>query len=571
MNHGWLRNLDNRLGHYLLLAGFGVGFFLINLGGPTLWDVDEGRNATAAYEMMESGNWVIPTFNGELRSAKPALLYWLQIFAYRAFGVNEFAARLPSAIAALLTLLVCYELGRSMFTPRTGLITGLIAATTPMLCCAARFANPDALLNLFVCLTLTLFWIGLPSRRTWWFAAVGASAGLAVLAKGPVGLVLPGAVVLLALLWNRQLNILMTWRLLWGLGAFALVALPWYVWVALETRGHFLGAFFMTHNVNRFLAPMENHAAGPWYYPAVLLLGLATWSIVLPLAGWYGLWSAVRRPWTRFAATWSRAVDSDTEPLDPSRTLAYRLLWCWALVWLVFFSLAATKLPNYVLPVVIPLAVVIGRFWDRWCAGEIALHARMFRVGLGWLALTGVVFSAVVLIAGGVIDVIALRQRTIPGLTAWSLLGLGPLAGAGLGWWCLRHGARGAFLVCQVSAVAVLVMPVVAWAVMAFNEVKPTRPLVELTDAADRQRELRIASFGLGHHPSLNFYCQRDVSHLPGEQEIIDVLRYPVPVYVFTSVARWEKVQPRIQSPHRVLGRHRNIYHGNELVVVTNQ
>src|SRR5437660_12286207 len=121
---------NHRAGHYVLLAVIAAGLFLPNLGGPSLWDIDEGNNAEAAREMMESGNWVVPTFNYELRTDKPALLYWLQIAAYRLFGVNEFAARLPSALAGILTLLVTYELGRRMFDARTGLLAGIVLGTT---------------------------------------------------------------------------------------------------------------------------------------------------------------------------------------------------------------------------------------------------------------------------------------------------------------------------------------------------------------------------------------------------------------------------------------------------------
>ena len=89
--------------------------------------------------MRESGDWIVPTFNGKLRSHKPALLYWLQVAAYEAFGVNEFAARLPSALAAMLTVLLVYELGRRMFDASTGLLAGLILASMP------RFAHPPIL------------------------------------------------------------------------------------------------------------------------------------------------------------------------------------------------------------------------------------------------------------------------------------------------------------------------------------------------------------------------------------------------------------------------------------------
>src|ERR1700676_1533540 len=178
--------LHCRAGHYLLLVAIGTSLFAPNLGGPSLWDLDEGRNATCAWEMMLADNWVIPTFNGDLRVDKPALLYWLQIAAYYGFGANEFSARLPSALAALGTVLLCYALGRSMFGRATGLLAGVVAAATPMLCGAARFANPDALLNFCVVLTLTLYWIGRERPRLGWFAALGAVVGLGVLAKGPV-------------------------------------------------------------------------------------------------------------------------------------------------------------------------------------------------------------------------------------------------------------------------------------------------------------------------------------------------------------------------------------------------
>src|SRR5262249_53549365 len=181
--------------HYVALLATGACLFFTNLGGASLWDVDEGRNATAAWEMLESGHYIVPTFNAKLRVDKPALLYWLQVLAYRTFGVNEFAARLPSALAALCAVLLCYELGRRMFNAPTGLLASMVVACTPMLCGAARFANPDSLLNTLTLLTLAIFWMGYERPRSWWFAALGAASGLAVLAKGPVGVILPSAIV----------------------------------------------------------------------------------------------------------------------------------------------------------------------------------------------------------------------------------------------------------------------------------------------------------------------------------------------------------------------------------------
>src|SRR5260370_6485336 len=110
--------------------------------------------------MYESGDWIIPTFNNHLRFDKPALLYWLQLASYNAFGVDEFAARFPSALAALVAVLATYELGRRAFRARVGLLAGLIAASSVGFCAAGHFANPDAVLNACTALTLALFFNG---------------------------------------------------------------------------------------------------------------------------------------------------------------------------------------------------------------------------------------------------------------------------------------------------------------------------------------------------------------------------------------------------------------------------
>src|SRR5262245_62711211 len=138
--------LAHRAGHYAILLLVMAGTCLPNLGGPSLWDIDEANNAEAAREMRDADNWVVPTFNYALRVDKPALLYWLQIAAYQVFGVNEFAARLPSVFAATLAVLLTYELGRRCFNALTGLLGALILASAAMFCAAAHFANPDALL-----------------------------------------------------------------------------------------------------------------------------------------------------------------------------------------------------------------------------------------------------------------------------------------------------------------------------------------------------------------------------------------------------------------------------------------
>ena len=256
--------------HYGLLLAVAIGIFLVNLGLPGLWDKDEGCNATAALEMLKSGDYIVPHFNSQLRVDKPALLYWLQAAAYCLFGVNEFSARLPSALACLLTLLICYELGRSLFGKTTGLLAALMLCTTPLMCGTARFANPDALLLLFVVSAMFFFWQS-QGRGAAWFVAIGVVEGLAILAKGPVGVVLPTVSIAVYCAWTRQWRALLRPALILAGLITLLVALPWYALVAIDTKAEYLKGFLLEHNVHRFLSPIDNHQGSLLFYPAAAL------------------------------------------------------------------------------------------------------------------------------------------------------------------------------------------------------------------------------------------------------------------------------------------------------------
>jgi 4-amino-4-deoxy-L-arabinose transferase-like glycosyltransferase len=553
-----LQRLNHRAGHYAVLLAAGAALFLVNLGGPSLWDVDEGRNATAAYEMLESGDYVTPTFNAALRSHKPALLYWLQVAAYRAFGVNEFAARLPSALAALLALLLTYELGRRMFDAPTGLLAALILASTALFCASAHFANPDALLNAFVVLTLFFFWRGYARPGRGWFVPAGAAAGLAFLTKGPTGLLLPGAVVLLFLAWSRRLRLLLDRRLLWGLLAFALVGLPWYAWVGVETKGQFLREFFVTHNYERALSPMEGHQGPPYYYLVVLLLGFAPWSVFLALALWHGLRTALGR-------------GASEEPLAP-RQDGYRFLVCWFVVYLGAFSLATTKLPNYILPLYAPTALLTASFLERWRRGGLDLPRGFMGICLVSFGLIGVGVTAGLLLAGGAVEAAFMRGRYVAGLEVWAPAGAAPVVGALAAVWCARRQCRTGAVAAVTLASLLLLVPLAAWGSAALNRHKAPRPLVEQAGALRRDREIRIACYQLEYLPSLNFYCQRNVTHLPDDDRAVrNLLQLPYPVYLFTPAESWDELRARVGGPYRVVARHRDMYHACEVVVVTNR
>jgi 4-amino-4-deoxy-L-arabinose transferase-like glycosyltransferase len=304
-----------------------------------LWDVDEAIFSQAAREMLARGDWVVPHFNGTVFPDKPAMMYWMMMIAYEAFGTTEFAARFFSAVFGAGSVLLTYQLGRLMFSPGAGFWAGLSLATCLNFIVVARAATPDSLLVFFSTLAVLLFvsgtakarvaggtpnernapWAGQttfePSWTTW--ILVYAAMGLGVLTKGPIGVVLPTAVIGLFLLvvraqsaresavhppaepgakWRKRAASAWRWmgsvfsplhvlRTIWSmrpltaLAAVLAVAGPWYAWVGARTDGQWLAGFFGVHNFGRFLNAMENHRGPIFYYAIAIAVGFFPWCV----------------------------------------------------------------------------------------------------------------------------------------------------------------------------------------------------------------------------------------------------------------------------------------------------
>jgi 4-amino-4-deoxy-L-arabinose transferase-like glycosyltransferase len=519
--------------------------------------------------MLESGDFVLPRFNGELRGDKPALLYWLQAEAYSVFGVGEFAARLPSALAAMVTVLLTYALGRRLFDAATGLIAGIVLASAPLFCAAGHFANPDALLNACTVLTFLFFWLAYSRANSRWLIAAGIATGLGVLAKGPVAIVLPFTACSVFLLWSRRLGFLWDRRLLWASLACVLVFGPWYTWVGVETKAEFLRDFLLTHNVDRFLQPMQNHSGAPGYgprlltlaaqaayYPAVLLVGLAPWSAFLTLA----VWHACRR---------RARADAATTPTNDLRP-AYRFLWCWIAVYLVFFSLSGTKLPNYVLPMYAPVALLLARFLERWRRGAIEPSRWLLHGTLLVFAFFGLVLTTGLLLVGGVLPVSGIRVPPLPGVAFWAATGVLLVAGAGAAWWLARRQRRGPALASLSAAAIACVALLAAWGTTAVDQSKAPRSLVQAILQQQTERDIRVVCYNY-FQPSLVFYSGREIPVLLSDTQALELLRYPVEVFLILPASDWQRLQGQVRTPTRLVAEHRDLYRRCDVVVVTNR
>jgi 4-amino-4-deoxy-L-arabinose transferase-like glycosyltransferase len=569
---------ERRGAHYLALAVVWAVVCLPNLGAPSLWDIDEGNNAACSQTMYESGDWILPTFNTHIRYDKPALLYWLQLSCYRAFGVNEFAARLPSAVAALAAVLATYELGRRAFRARVGLLAGLIAATTGGFCAAAHFANPDALLNACTALTLWLFFNAYRRGGRWWSLATGVTTGLGVLAKGPVGIVLPSTVMLLFLAWDRQLRRLGDWRVLSGVLTFVLVAVPWYAWVGAETKWEWLAVFLGTHNRDRFLSPMEGHGGSVLYYVVMLSVGFLPWSVFLAMTAWNAVVelrsSARPAPAPAKCSGWrsllALAAARVPRPADNPNQSAVRFLTAWVAVYFVAFSASGTKLPNYILPLYPAVAVLMARVLDRYRSGEVRVPLWSMRLSFLVLAFVGIGMAVGALVAGDVAPLEIMRGRSFPGVQYLAAAGVVPVSGAALAWWSARRGRRAAVLRVLAATAVLLIGVVAACGPVLVDRAKAPRELVRMMPADQEFREVRVATYGY-FQPSLVFYCQREVLTWENHRQVQDFLDGPLPSYLFVPAEQWNELRPRLTVRCHVLGAKYDLYDGCDIIVVTNE
>lgn len=349
------------------------GLTAFGLVGP-----DEPRYASIARDMAAGDDWVTPRLHGDPWLEKPILYYWVAAVGYRMFGDGELAARLPSTLGALTTLFALSWVGWRFYGPTTAALFALIFPSSIAVLTFARAATPDMLFTSTLALSLAAAMpliLTHPLRAaTAYQIGFGAALGLAVLAKGPAGVVLAGAgTVIGALLARRGARV---WRLAgpWSLASFAVVAVPWYVLCALRNP-EFIQIFLISHNVERFLTPVFQHEQPFWFFGPVLLLGLAPWTAAI-VAGARG--AAARLTGRAWAGS-------------PSLFLAG-----WVLFPVVFFSLSRSKLPGYVLPAV-PAAAMLLAHTLAITFGQRAARA----LGLGTAAALGAM-AVTFLVAPGV-------------------------------------------------------------------------------------------------------------------------------------------------------------------------
>lgn len=333
-----------------LLLVFSLLFFT-SLHKPEVIDYDEGVYAEVSRSMFERQEFIIPELNGEGFFEKPPMLYWAQMLGYQIFGVNPMGARIFNGVAALLTLLVFYFGSAHPLGKRSAFQATLLLGSSIIFLYLARVAMTDMFLTFFLVSCLIFSWHGVErfladrdGAPLFWLGCL--AAGLAMLSKGAIGALFPILTALIYLISIGKPTLL--FRRNWLLPGSAILIFTGFSWYLLLGFFHpdgfgFMKELFLKHHVGRFSNAMEGHSGPIFYYLVILLVGFMPWFGYLLLA-------LLRLPLTTKG--------------DPS--LRYlRLFTIFSLIVLVFFSVAATKLPNYILPVLPGFALLVTQFFEK--------------------------------------------------------------------------------------------------------------------------------------------------------------------------------------------------------------
>lgn len=349
-----------------------AGCLVLYLTGASGYDLltdDEMRYAEAGRRMVESGDWVVPEYNGYPRYQKPILFYWLQATAQGILGSSPWSARLPTAVAGTLLVLLMAAVAGQVWGQRAGWWSGVVLAVMAGIVLLSRMVMTDIVLLLFLQAGLGAFYVAQlrePPQRGPWYLAMWTAFAFGFLTKGPIAYLLPFAFLVPWLAVRGELlATVRESRILRGLMILLIVAGPWYLAAHIVTEGDFSRHFFVTENLGRFLTNVNPHDAPPFLYFLILIPLTFPWAGLLPQVVRHALRQPLRGPFR------------DALPV--------LLVWQAALVFVVF-TLSRTRVWTYTLPMLPPLALLIGR-WIADRVGNSSTDAKPMRPAL-WVFLT---------------------------------------------------------------------------------------------------------------------------------------------------------------------------------------
>ncbi|WP_010582857.1 ArnT family glycosyltransferase [Schlesneria paludicola] len=598
---------------WLVLAA-GLLFFSF-LGSYALFNNVEPITAGSAAEMLRQGTWIVPTFNNQLQTDAPILIDWLLLAAFRLWGVSEWSARITSSVFSIASVLMTYHLGRKLYSLNVGFLAGLILSTCLLFTINGRSATPDSISLFLVTFAFTSYvWLvarqreghfsgvlqlpppvstGLEGdsetrtqpihRRTrvqeltfrWWPITVPMflAMGLATLSIGPVGLVLPVAILLAFLLisqWNIDLEqeVIVAptgpwWRrwpltvvqifrlrsikesilgihLVQGLGICAIVALPWYLAVTFATNGAWPQHYFLHREFDGSVRSSDGQTGIPLYllYQLVSLhVGCFPWSVFLPVA-FYRLRLRLEER--------AHAFDSDL------------LLTCWMGIWFAFYTVISTHESNDLLPMYPAVALVLARYLNDWQFDKVDMWIYSFLLCCRAMWIVGAVMTLGIYVAA---------YLYFPGEQWLGVVGLIPVIGAIVTIKLVEQEQRKTALRTLVATALLLAFIVVGVAAPRMRPYQDSSLFIADAKQRAKSEEIEIATFRY-YEPSVVFYAGKPIPTLGSAREVADFLAGRNNGFVITKATDLNELREELHSNVSELSRRRNFMHGRELILL---
>lgn len=524
-----------------LLLAFAICPYFVGLGDSSIWDANEAFYVETPREMLESGDYVSPTFNYEPRLNKPVLSYWIVAGFYWLFGLSVAVQRLPIALAAMVLIATAFFLARAAHPSpaatrdsggrtEAALWAALGLAITPRLLMFARRIFIDVYISMFMGLTLLFFALSerYPARRRLFLVLMYASVGVGVLTKGPVAVVLPGLVFGLYLAMRGELRRYSEMMIPAGILIVLAIAVPWYAILYSRDGWTHIGSFFLGENLARYTEGYGVESdRGPFFYISVLFSDSFPWSTFL-FASSVAAWRARR----------STAADDGVSRL---RTL----LWLWVIVIVAFFSISAAKQDLYIFPIVPAVAALAGVTIARGLAQDarksLALRNTIVAIGV-----------TVTVIAGGVLYLFR------AGGGGYTLEGAAVMGATGIAGGVVVCALALAFRLRAALTLVAVTFIVLNWVFVlrvlpSFEAYKPVQAFARILESR-LTPEAVVATYDEAL-PSLVFYLRRHVEQLFEEDKLIALFRSGRAVFAVLSHDRYESLSDDLGVTTCVLDR----------------
>jgi 4-amino-4-deoxy-L-arabinose transferase-like glycosyltransferase len=511
----------------LILLAASLSLFFVDLGGSAIWDANEAFYVETPREMIESGDYVFPTFNYEPRLNKPVLSYWIVAGFYKLFGVSVAVERIPIAIGGALLVVITFFLGRLVvdggLQARTvaGLWAAIGFAVSPRLVMFSRRIFIDIYITLFMAATLLFFALAerYPERRRLFLALMYVSVGLGVLTKGPVAAALPGLVFLIYLVLHRELRRVGQMMIPAGAVIVLAVVVPWYAALYHRDGWTHIASFLLGENIGRYSQGVGfDTGRGPLFYIGVLFSDGFPWAMML--------FSAAVLTWQRRGSPNPQAGAARLE----RRTAT--LLWTWIGAIVLFFSFSASKQDLYIYPVMPAIAalgaaaITTAAPGSRWLAAVIGFVLTVAGIGILY------VFKA----SGNVYEL----SGVVPAGCLAIIGGLGALVFSFAGRW--RTGLL-VFLAAGVLLNWVLVLRVVP----SFEKYKPVPPISAFLESRATGDDV-IAHYSVAL-PSMVYYLRRHIDVTYDQNTFIRIVQQPRRVFGVLWTSEYERLRGEFGVP----------------------